>query len=105
MALGGKREGAGRKQGIQNKLRRELQQMISTSRAKKCLENLALLADGQYLVEKTDKKGKKVIFVAEPNMMANAYLLDQKFGKARQKVEGSIEGGIVIMVNDVTGSE
>lgn len=83
---GGKRENAGRKKGSPNKAKRELQELINDSVVNKCLTNLEILANGVVL-QKEDKKGNTKIYTAAPDYFANAYLLDQKFGKARQRQE------------------
>lgn len=84
--VGGKREGAGRPIGGMGRLKKEFDKLIRPQDIRKAME---------VLREKIDNKDSD----------AAKYILDQKFGKARQRVEGSIEGGIIIMVNDVTGQE
>ena len=98
---GGKRPGAGRPKGGVNPERKELQELISNAIVDKCLDNLLRLADGIKL-EKTDKKGQTFVFLTGPDFSANAYLLDQKFGKARQKIDTNLSGGIMLVVNDLT---
>jgi hypothetical protein len=94
MGHGGKREGAGRKQGSKNKERQKIRDLITDEIAEECIENLRELARGIEVQGKDDK-----VYSQPPSVQAITYLLDQKFGKATQKTE--IEGNVKLLILDV----
>lgn len=83
---GGKREGAGRPKNATNKIKEELGKLITK-------EDVALAF--KVLRKKMN----------DNDNYAAMYLLDQKFGKARQKIDANLEGGIMLVVNDLTSGQ
>lgn len=85
---GGKRQNAGRKKGSLNKDRKDFIDLISDKDVSECIAVLKkVLRNGQNEKLKLD---------------AATYILDQKFGKARQRTDLNFEGGIEIRINDFT---
>lgn len=85
---GGRRPGAGRPKGKPNLDKREFQEMITdkdVASAVKAIRDCLNSADNQRI-----------------RLEAASYLLDQKFGKARQRVDTNLNGGIMLVVNDLT---
>lgn len=81
---GGKRPGAGRPKGGMDSIRKEIVELITE-------------ADVNLAFEVLRKKMRK------GDNSAAMYLLDQKYGKARQKIDANLAGGIMLVVNDLTG--
>jgi hypothetical protein len=85
---GGKRKGAGRPKGGLDKARKDFIDLISDKDVGECIAVLKkVLRNGQNEKLKLD---------------AATYILDQKFGKARQRTDLNIENGIEIRINDFT---
>lgn len=85
---GGRREGAGRPKGKTNLDKREFQEIITGKDIENAVKAVrdCLNSDNQKL-----------------RLDAAAYLIDQKFGKARQKLDTNLTGGIMLVVNDLAG--
>lgn len=83
---GGKRTGAGRKRGGLNQLRRDLQKLITEKDVTLAMATL-----------RSKMKTEKDVESAK-------YLLDQKYGKARQRVEEEVEGKVEVRltIRDMT---
>lgn len=81
---GGKRENAGRPRGGMDIIRKEISELITEADV-----NLAF-----SVLRKKMQKGDN---------SAAMYLLDQRYGKARQKIDANLAGGIMLVVNDLTG--
>lgn len=90
---GGKRQGAGRKPGIPNKRRKALDELIDDKDVELCM--------------KTIKEAIKNTTNAKLKLDAAFYLLDQKFGKARQRNEitGSEGKEFVLEIRDYRGTD
>lgn len=88
MPRGGKRKGAGAKRGSKHDSKRKLlASMITDAIARKCIDNLIMLANGNLKVERLDKSGSMKIFTTPPDKDCNMYLIDQKYGKPKQRTE------------------
>lgn len=80
---GGRRPGAGRPKGGVSKLRKDLQELITNDDISKALSVL------RFKMKDGDTDSAK-------------YILDQAFGKARQRNDLSLEGGIELIIKDFT---
>lgn len=94
MPRGGKRPGAGRKKGYRAPatfLAGQAKEKLVKKVVKKwdeLLDTQIRLALGEYYVEEgTDKKGKKVIYKAEPNVRSLQSLTEFVIGKAAQSID------------------
>lgn len=80
---GGRRKGAGRPKGGVSKLRKDLQELITSDDIKTALLTL------RSKMREGDTDSAK-------------YMLDQVFGKARQRTDLSLEGGLELIIKDFT---
>lgn len=87
MAKGGKRPGAGRKPGIANEAHRLIENAITQSDVDKALGVL------RFAMSRKAKNIKAAV-------SASTYILDQKFGKARQSVDLSSNGKPILVKID-----
>lgn len=100
MPRGGKRKGAGAKRGSKHDSKRKLlASMITDAIARKCLDNLVALANGNLKAEKIGKSGKSIIYTTLPDKECNMYLIDQKFGRPKQRTEIGNADGEPLSVN------
>lgn len=91
MAKGGKREGAGRPKGGRDKRKMEFAELISDKTVAECVAAL-----------------ENIVRTAENNMLklnAITYILDQKYGKARQRNEITGANGteFILEIKDYRG--
>lgn len=80
---GGARPGAGRKSAAVRKLRDDFNTVVRETIVDwlpELLVNLKALADG-IEVQKTDAKGREVVYSQPPDRAANQYLIDRVCGK------------------------
>jgi hypothetical protein len=86
MPVGGARPGAGRPKGGVDKIRGEFLKLIKAKDVKAAMEVLR------------NKMAKR----EDGDVDAAKYILDQKYGKAKQRVDATIEGGVVLTITDLT---
>ena len=91
MAKGGKREGAGRPKGKPNLDKREFIEMITDKDVNDSIEVLRSCLK--------DKDNKKLAIDSA------TYLLDQRFGKARQKLDADVKQKLEIIRKDFTDED